>query len=590
MAAATASGYVARIGGYQADGDGSGSTWPLYLPGGTETNNIPMVLTVDAGGALQRDASSVLANFNVNGWGTTYSNAAGQKITMTALGMGGVPTSLTGNSGVGTSTNKLTTLGWNNRNGLGIRGSGNLEADAGEGILWSLDLTELSPDYSIIIRGQTFHQIWGAETAGMVNVASGDVAVYTGVEGTNWNQWTNTRGLDLRFVGGKDYGHVATQLILDGQGRIPGLVLELVETPARTIKLGGYAANGAGDGATDRVLRFAGTERTGGPLALDLEVGSDGELLLDGSNTMTCATIQWGEAFTNAAGHKIKMTAVGNLGISTNLTGNSGAGTAADMHSKFWPNMKGLGVYGAGSTDANVGEGILWSLDLTELSSDYQVTISGQTFNEIWDAETAGLVNVASGDVAVYTGVEGTNWNQWASTTDLGLTFVGGSNYGHVATQMILSGDGRIAGLTLELSEVEATAVPYDQWAIDNGLSGADADLDADIENGGAGDGLNNLLEYALGGDPNVDDAAAVAPQESVAGSMFQHVYKERTDDDSLTFTVELDQDNDLTTVDWANTGLSETRGTDDGEFQMVTNTVPTTDAQEFIRLSIEKN
>jgi hypothetical protein len=52
----------------------------------------------------------------------------------------------------------------------------------------------------------------------------------------------------------------------------------------------------------------------------------------------------------------------------------------------------------------------------------------------------------------------------------------------------------------------------YTAWASSYGLSGANADMKADVENGGLGDGLENLMEYALGGDPTVDDAAAVAP------------------------------------------------------------------------------
>jgi len=33
-----------------------------------------------------------------------------------------------------------------------------------------------------------------------------------------------------------------------------------------------------------------------------------------------------------------------------------------------------------------------------------------------------------------------------------------------------------------------------------------------DAECGGIGDGMDNLLEYTLGGDPTVDDAAAFMP------------------------------------------------------------------------------
>ncbi|MDZ8119064.1 hypothetical protein [Pontiella agarivorans] len=129
----------------------------------------------------------------------------------------------------------------------------------------------------------------------------------------------------------------------------------------------------------------------------------------------------------------------------------------------------------------------------------------------------------------------------------------------------------------------------YDAWVILNGLYGPDADLQADLENGGAGDGLNNLMEYALGGDPNVADSGIVL-QQSVSGGVFQHVYNERTDDESLTFTVELDQIRNLSYADWQEEGLTETRGVDDGTFQTVTNTTDTLESVNFIRLKVDKN
>ena len=60
---------------------------------------------------------------------------------------------------------------------------------------------------------------------------------------------------------------------------------------------------------------------------------------------------------------------------------------------------------------------------------------------------------------------------------------------------------------TLTVNGVTGT---YGTWAAANGLFGADADPNADLENGGTGDGLNNLLEFAFGTDPNVADNFAL--------------------------------------------------------------------------------
>lgn len=131
----------------------------------------------------------------------------------------------------------------------------------------------------------------------------------------------------------------------------------------------------------------------------------------------------------------------------------------------------------------------------------------------------------------------------------------------------------------------------YGAWAEANGLTaGVNDGLEDDAENGGLGDGLNNLMEYALGGDPLVDDAATVAPQTSEAGGYFYHVYKERTDDPTLTFTVDLNENLTLP-GGWGAAGLeAEERGPDNGEFQMVTNSTDTLEAAEFIRLQVEKD
>ena len=63
-------------------------------------------------------------------------------------------------------------------------------------------------------------------------------------------------------------------------------------------------------------------------------------------------------------------------------------------------------------------------------------------------------------------------------------------------------------------SEIEA-AIPdtstYSGWAVDHGLYGADAEPTADPD----GDGVPNLLEFAFGGNPKVNDPS-VLPQKSL--------------------------------------------------------------------------
>ena len=133
-----------------------------------------------------------------------------------------------------------------------------------------------------------------------------------------------------------------------------------------------------------------------------------------------------------------------------------------------------------------------------------------------------------------------------------------------------------------------AFADQYTPWAISFGLTNATLAAETnDLEP----DGLNNLLEYAFGGNPTNDDAAAVKPVVStlVEGgtNWFYHVHNER-DDDLLTYTVELD-DNLVSAPGWTNAGIEFVgQSAFVGDIRTVTNRTDVGDA-EFIRLNVEK-
>ncbi|CAA6691587.1 MULTISPECIES: Ig-like domain-containing protein [unclassified Lentimonas] len=88
----------------------------------------------------------------------------------------------------------------------------------------------------------------------------------------------------------------------------------------------------------------------------------------------------------------------------------------------------------------------------------------------------------------------------------------------------------------------------YATWASGYGLVDDDAFADADTENGGAGDGYANLLEFALGMDPTVSDAGS---KESIytevvgASTYFAYAYERRTDylAQGLTYTLVVSPD-----------------------------------------------
>ena len=111
----------------------------------------------------------------------------------------------------------------------------------------------------------------------------------------------------------------------------------------------------------------------------------------------------------------------------------------------------------------------------------------------------------------------------------------------------------------------------------------------ADLENGGLGDGLNNLAEWALGGDPTLSDAASVL-QSEVDGGVLSLIYKRHlyADELGLDYTVGRDTELVATPEGWTTNGITEASGGIDLDFEAVTNTVPADIEGRFLRLLIE--
>ncbi|VGO19105.1 hypothetical protein [Pontiella sulfatireligans] len=155
-----------------------------------------------------------------------------------------------------------------------------------------------------------------------------------------------------------------------------------------------------------------------------------------------------------------------------------------------------------------------------------------------------------------------------------------GANIGYVDEVRI--------GNTIEVvTPYSVTPVFYDAWALDKGLTSGVNDAltdDPDV------DGNDNLMEYSVNGDPLVADSAT----ESFAGldgetNWFYHVHNQRTDDGSLTYTLELGVD----LVDesgWGTTGVEfvgESASVDN--YKSMTNRTDVSN-KEFIKLTVEKN
>jgi arylsulfatase A-like enzyme len=122
----------------------------------------------------------------------------------------------------------------------------------------------------------------------------------------------------------------------------------------------------------------------------------------------------------------------------------------------------------------------------------------------------------------------------------------------------------------------------FEEWAHDNSINKNTWGYDLD------GDGLVNLAEFALGGDP-ADAASTGHPVifEST-GSTVRYVYPRRKD---ALLTYWLETSSNLVSGAWSDSGYTElpVTGTIDADFEAVTNEISTADDQTFIRLGISE-
>jgi hypothetical protein len=125
--------------------------------------------------------------------------------------------------------------------------------------------------------------------------------------------------------------------------------------------------------------------------------------------------------------------------------------------------------------------------------------------------------------------------------------------------------------------------ISYADWALDFGVGPMDEDFD--------GDGLSNLFEYALGGDPTVaDDPADLLPTLDKTDDGLKYVYRRRQNPAEFGLLYTVETTTNLATDIWNDNGTVELEpDAINEEFDSIMNSIDTTDEpQLFIRLNIE--
>lgn len=141
----------------------------------------------------------------------------------------------------------------------------------------------------------------------------------------------------------------------------------------------------------------------------------------------------------------------------------------------------------------------------------------------------------------------------------------------------------------LRIETIEATEIFwFADWADDYELSGDDALRSADPDE----DGMDNLLEYALGGNPGTNDAATVQPTAEMDNDNIIYVYQRRTDAATRGLDYGVILNDDLASGSWTNIGTSAEVNTGAGPsgFESVTNSIAATNLAGFVSLEVSED
>ncbi len=232
---------------------------------------------------------------------------------------------------------------------------------------------------------------------------------------------------------------------------------------------------------------------------------------------------------------------------------------------------------------SGVLERIFLDIDPSEVTKIDSAVAINQADGSFWMAVNNGTHDVYRVDVANAVPQGGNDY-----LADITLE-IGDLGYDVPNYSMAISPDGKLLAIGWD-SGVDrmyvydiSTISPYMAWAEEFGLSGENAASTNDYD----GDGLANLCEFGVGGDPTNSADRGISPSfimEGGGGAIY--VYPKRLDS-GLTYFLELNTDLTLP-ENWTNSGYSIVgTGAIDSDFDAVTNQISTHGDKQFFRLMI---
>lgn len=201
-------------------------------------------------------------------------------------------------------------------------------------------------------------------------------------------------------------------------------------------------------------------------------------------------------------------------------------------------------------------------------------------------ADMANEAIDANGDGVVYSKTMGPDWlnvNNDGSFSALAPPETSGIFFCQIQAD---DGVGMSAREVLELNVSTNSGAYYASWTRNYPTLGHLDQPDDDPD----GDGVNNLGEYGLGGDPAEHDQD-ILPVFGKKGGALEYVYRRRADADTRGLIYELETTTNLISNVWTNTGyIVEGIGMSEPGIESVSNTVSTVENNQFLRLQIKLN
>lgn len=293
------------------------------------------------------------------------------------------------------------------------------------------------------------------------------------------------------------------------------------------------------DVSSGKTLTFSGaiTDLTGEGVCALVKSNGTGTLTLTGVNTYTGATtLNTGTTLVNGS---LGNTAV-TVASAATLGGTGSIAGATTINGIHTPGNS-AGTQGFGST---LGYGSTSRLK-------WELTSNSTTVDTFDRAAASGAVTITSGaKIDIILNASGSSvalnhtfWTQSRSWTFLtGSSVTGGFSIGTISTDPGGRSVSNYGTLSLQQNATSATLVftpytPTEIWRQANfGESWNDPAIAGDDIDGDK-DGLNNLLEYALGSNPNVS-SASTAPQSNTDSGKLRITFTRNTAATDLTLSV----------------------------------------------------